>query len=73
MKPWNKIKWMSQNYRGAQALFDDFERWMQEPCELFGVRRWDCQCRRLTPVPANSPARAVARVTEVLDVCNTIW
>ena len=31
MKPWNKIKWMSQNYRGTQALFDDFERWMQEP------------------------------------------
>ncbi len=53
MKPWNKIKWQAASAKKARNLLDDFEKWMDEPCEKCGMRCWDCTCPKTASTPAN--------------------
>jgi len=52
MKPYNKMRWQKANAKLANKPLNDFEAWMNEPCEKCGIRRWDCHC----PTPKVNPA-----------------
>lgn len=58
MKPWNKIKWQAKNYQ------DPFDAWMQEPCEICGIRRWDCKGHKPNNLAAQTNGEAQDEFTD---------